>query len=258
MAIVDEFQDTDAVQWGILERAFGDPPRRLVLVGDPKQAIYAFRGGDVYAYLAARRRAGDAQVRRLDRSWRADAGVLQGLDALFGDSALGHEEIRYARTTAAPGREATRLSGLAKPAPVRLRLVGSDRPGLTLTSGTGVVQKDSAIAFVAEDLASDVVALLSQGATYDDPDEGPRPLECGDVAVLVGRNQDALTVRDALVRSGVPAVVNGDRERLRHRGGPGLARRARSGGATRRHRHGAQRRPHPPPRLDGRRGRRRG
>lgn len=209
LVIVDEFQDTDAVQWEILERAFGDPPTRLVLVGDPKQAIYAFRGADVHAYLAARRRAGEGHVRRLDRSWRADAGLLSGLDALFGDTALGHDEICYASTTAAPGREATRLSGLAKPAPVRVRLVGSDRPGLSLTPSTGVVQKDSAIAFVAEDLASDVVALLSQGATYDDPDDGERPLQCGDVAVLVGRNQDALTVRDALIRAGVPAVVNG-------------------------------------------------
>ena len=209
LVIVDEFQDTDAVQWEILERAFGDPPTRLVLVGDPKQAIYAFRGADVHAYLAARRRAGVDHLHRLDRSWRADAGVLAGLDALFGDAALGHEEIRYASTTAAPGREATRIRGLAKPAPVRVRLVGSDRPGLTRTASTGVVQKDSGIGFVAEDLASDVVALLSQGATYDDPDVGDRPLECGDVAVLVSRNQDALTVRDALVRAGVPAVVNG-------------------------------------------------
>jgi exodeoxyribonuclease V beta subunit len=209
LVIVDEFQDTDAVQWEILERAFGDPPTRLVLVGDPKQAIYAFRGADVHAYLAARRRAGAANLHRLDRSWRADAGVLRGLDSLFGDTALGHDEIRYASTTAAPGREATRIHGLAKPTPVRLRLVGGDRPGLTLTPSSGVVQKDSGIGYVAEDLASDVVALLSQGATYDDPDEGERPLRCGDVAVLVGRNQDALTVREALVRAGVPAVVNG-------------------------------------------------
>lgn len=209
LVVVDEFQDTDSVQWQILERAFAEPPTRLVLVGDPKQAIYSFRGADVHAYLAARQRAGDAHVRRLDRSWRADAGVLSGLDALFGDAALGHDEIRYTRTTPAPGREAPRIDGLAKPAPVRLRMVPSDRPGLVRTPTTGVVQKDSAIGFVAEDLAADVVALLTQGATYDDPVAGERPLECGDVAVLVGRNQDALTVRDALVAVGVPAVVNG-------------------------------------------------
>ncbi len=56
LVVVDEFQDTDAVQWHILRDAFVRPGRgRLVLVGDPKQAIYAFRGADVHAYLAARR-----------------------------------------------------------------------------------------------------------------------------------------------------------------------------------------------------------
>ena len=247
------------MQWEILERAFGDPPTRLVLVGDPKQAIYAFRGADVHAYLAARRRAGDAQVRRLDRSWRADAGVLQGLDALFGDSALGHEEIRYARTTAAPGREATRLSGLAKPAPVRLRLVGSDRPGLTLTSGTGVVQKDSAIAFVAEDLA------VRRGRAAVPGGDLRRPRR-GAATARVRRRRRA--------RRPQPGRPHGPRR-------PGARPACRrwstatgsvfGTGAARawlavleaverpgRHRHGAQRRPHPAPRLDGRRGRRRG
>ena len=56
VALVDEFQDTDPVQWEIMRRAFGDGDATLVLIGDPKQAIYAFRGADVYAYLDAARR----------------------------------------------------------------------------------------------------------------------------------------------------------------------------------------------------------
>ena len=51
--LVDEFQDTDPVQWEIMRRAFGGGGATLVLIGDPKQAIYAFRGADVYAYLEA-------------------------------------------------------------------------------------------------------------------------------------------------------------------------------------------------------------
>ena len=54
MVLVDEFQDTDPVQWEIMHRAFGHRPATLVLIGDPKQAIYAFRGADVHAYLDAR------------------------------------------------------------------------------------------------------------------------------------------------------------------------------------------------------------
>src|SRR6185295_14959441 len=52
VVLVDEFQDTDPVQWDIMRRAFGDGT--LVLIGDPKQAIYAFRGADVYAYVEAK------------------------------------------------------------------------------------------------------------------------------------------------------------------------------------------------------------
>jgi exodeoxyribonuclease V beta subunit len=59
--LVDEFQDTDPIQWRIVQRAFGDGDTTLVLIGDPKQAIYAFRGADVFAYLEAARRAGGAR-----------------------------------------------------------------------------------------------------------------------------------------------------------------------------------------------------
>ena len=50
--LVDEFQDTDASQWTVLEAAFLGH-KRLILIGDPKQAIYAFRGADVFVYLRA-------------------------------------------------------------------------------------------------------------------------------------------------------------------------------------------------------------
>ncbi len=59
MVLVDEFQDTDPAQWEILRLAFGEGGATLVLIADPKQAIYAFRGADVYAYLEAARRRRD-------------------------------------------------------------------------------------------------------------------------------------------------------------------------------------------------------
>ena len=55
VALVDEFQDTDPIQWEILRRAFGEEDATLILIGDPKQAVYSFRGADVYAYLNAAR-----------------------------------------------------------------------------------------------------------------------------------------------------------------------------------------------------------
>jgi exodeoxyribonuclease V beta subunit len=69
VALIDEFQDTDPVQWDIVARAFDGPDATLVLIGDPKQAIYAFRGADVHAYLEAVTSTADHAT--LATSWRS-------------------------------------------------------------------------------------------------------------------------------------------------------------------------------------------
>ena len=91
--LVDEFQDTDPLQWGILRHFAGHVP--LVLIGDPKQAIYAFRGADVVSYLEAVRQA-DAHA-TLARNWRSDAGLLRALNTVFGGAALGDRGSSCAR-----------------------------------------------------------------------------------------------------------------------------------------------------------------
>ena len=97
VVLVDEFQDTDPIQWSIMRRAFAGGGSTLVLIGDPKQAIYAFRGADVYAYLEAANEA--AQRPTLDINWRSDQGLIDAYDALFGGAQLGHEGIVYRRST---------------------------------------------------------------------------------------------------------------------------------------------------------------
>ncbi len=99
VVLVDEFQDTDPVQWEIMRTAFGDGATTLVLIGDPKQAIYAFRGADVYAYIQAAQTAG-AQA-TLTTNWRSDQGLLDAYDALFDGAKLGHEGIVYRQVSAA-------------------------------------------------------------------------------------------------------------------------------------------------------------
>src|SRR5690606_30304881 len=83
VALVDEFQDTDPRQWKIFDRVFGsgsDAPA-LFLVGDPKQAIYGFRGGDVHTYLAARATANEAPP--LAHNFRSRPSVLAAIEALY-------------------------------------------------------------------------------------------------------------------------------------------------------------------------------
>ncbi len=90
IVLVDEFQDTDPVQWQVLDRAFSGVAT-MVLIGDPKQAIYAFRGGDVTTYLAAAETAATRQT--LDVNWRSDQGLLDAFQQLLVGSELGDPRI---------------------------------------------------------------------------------------------------------------------------------------------------------------------
>lgn len=195
VVLVDEFQDTDPLQWGILRHFAGHLP--LVLIGDPKQAIYAFRGADVVSYLDAVGHA-DAHA-TLARNWRSDAGLLRALDTVFGGAALGDSRIVVREVESA--HPAPRLAGAPVDTPLRLRVLPRD--GLPC-SGRGLVLTAEARPRVARDVAADVTALLASGATV-----AGAPLQPGDVAVLVRTNDQGTLMRDALAAAGVPAVLSG-------------------------------------------------
>jgi exodeoxyribonuclease V beta subunit len=213
-ALVDEFQDTDPVQWDILDRAFRDPDdphRALVLIGDPKQAIYGFRGADVQAYLAATR-AADSR-RSLSTNHRSDAPLLDATDRLLSGTVFGDEDILFRSVEATEAHATSAIHDPADPAPLRFRVVG-DTPG---GGGAPAVQ-----AQVARDVAATVVSLLPVADGAPRPQLGPdrRPLECSDVAVLVRSNVQATTIQQALREAGVPSVVNGVGSVLRTTAGP--------------------------------------
>jgi exodeoxyribonuclease V beta subunit len=207
--LVDEFQDTDPVQWEIMRRAFGDGGVTLVLVADPKQAIYAFRGADVYAYLEASRQA--AARATLAVNWRSDQALLDAYDALFANSKLGHEGIVYRSVRAADANRAPRISGAPVSAALRIRVVERDSVHRTPRGFAGNV---AAREHIAKDLAGDVVALLSSRAQIESRSlagvpTGRTRVRPAHVAVLVQTHRGASLVRDALDDAGVPVVING-------------------------------------------------
>ena len=211
VALVDEFQDTDPVQWEIMRRGFGGGDATLVLIGDPKQAIYAFRGADVYAYLDAARLAGTRAT--LAVNWRSDQGLVDAYGALFGGAKLGHRGIAYRAVHAAAQNQRSRLAGAPDGAPLRIRVVHRGDGHVRLTP-YGWVKADSGREHVAADVAADIVRLLSSGAeilarSAEGIEQGRIPVRPGHVAVLVRRHRDAAGVRDSLARVGVPAVING-------------------------------------------------
>ena len=212
VVLVDEFQDTDPVQWDIMHRAFGQGGATLVLIGDPKQAIYAFRGADVHAYLDAREVVQSEWT--LDENWRSDAGLLRAYDALFADAQLGSAGITYRSISAAPPNRAPRLDGDAVGAPLRVRVVHAGGGLVELTKAKAQPQAGDARNFIARDLATEVVKLLEARPEVvtrgrDGAELARTTLHPGHIAVLVRVNSHALIVRDALHRVGVPAVIGG-------------------------------------------------
>ena len=196
IVMVDEFQDTDPVQWQVIERAFVGRAT-VVLIGDPKQAIYRFRGGDVVTYLRARDTAGTLQT--LGTNWRSDASLLESLHVVLEGAALGHPEIVVHPVRAHhPG---SRLVGAPGAAPLRLRQVVRD--GFALTRD-GEISAGDARAHIARDCAADIARLLASDATWDG-----HAVEAGHVAVLVSDRNKGMLVQEQLRARGIPAVVAG-------------------------------------------------
>ncbi len=201
VVMVDEFQDTDPVQWRILERTFHGQ-RTVVLIGDPKQAIYAFRGADVTTYLLAKEAAEEEQT--LGKNWRSDRPLVEGLLRLLGDAALGAPAIRV-HDVEAEYQHAS-LVGAPVEAPVRVRHVERSAFG---ESTNAQIKADRARQFIAGDVAADIVRLLSSGAEIVERKGGRRPIQAADIAVLVQTNDEGVLVHDALEAVDVPVVLTG-------------------------------------------------
>lgn len=197
IVMVDEFQDTDPVQWQVISRAFVGHSA-VVLIGDPKQAIYAFRGGDIVTYLDAARSAD--QRLTLAENWRSDKVLVDRLQTVLKGAALGDEDIVVHPVEARTDRH--RLTGAPRNDPFRLRVVARTEFG---TPQRRMVPIGQLRPYIAKDLAADISVLLASGAQFDG-----RPLTAGDVAVIVDSGLDAIPCRDALLELGIPVVYSGD------------------------------------------------
>ena len=162
VVLVDEFQDTDPVQWQVLDRAFSGHAT-LVLIGDPKQAIYAFRGGDIVTYLKAAETAVDpADPRDQLAQRRAARRRAAAAHARRGSSATRAITVHDGRG-AAPG--AAGSSVLRRPQPLRVRQLRA----ADFTTGRRRTPSASTCSATTSprDLATDVARLLGSDATYE-------------------------------------------------------------------------------------------
>ena len=192
VVLVDEFQDTDPVQWDILRSVFHSHAR-LVLIGDPKQAIYAFRGADIATYTDAVEFAGSTLS--LDRNYRSDAAVVSPVNALFAGVSLGSGvEVPPVEATHAERR----LVGAGAPPGMRLRCHFPDEPASAA----------AAREVVDADLVGEVVRLLTGGLLVV-KDGVEVPLAEEDIAVLVSSNKRGSQLARCLTDAGVAVAFSG-------------------------------------------------
>ena len=100
-ALVDEFQDTDELQYEIFTQLFANGDSLMFMIGDPKQAIYSFRGADLFSYLLAKEKTGHQYT--LSKNWRATPALIMALNTIFENHLrpFGYEHITYEKAVAA-------------------------------------------------------------------------------------------------------------------------------------------------------------
>jgi exodeoxyribonuclease V beta subunit len=204
-ALIDEFQDTDPIQYAIFRTVFGGGAAPLFLIGDPKQSIYSFRGADLFAYMKAARHCDHRYT--LNRNWRSEPGLIDAVNAVFANPPkvpFLYEDIPFSGAVAAEVAERPCLTvDGRREAPFHLWYVGSDR--LDAAGAKGNKQRTGDLIIGA--CAGEIARLLHLGA-QGKARIGAEPLAAQHLAVLVRTHLEARLVRDALAALSVPCVLH--------------------------------------------------
>jgi exodeoxyribonuclease V beta subunit len=200
-ALVDEFQDTDSVQGLIFERIFARSGLPLFLIGDPKQAIYGFRGADIWSYLALTR---DAETFTLGTSYRSDPGLVAAVNHVFSRPApFLVSDIEYRPVTAREGRT-DHFEGAG--GPVELVYIEAEE------GAVGPSSKPAVRAAVNRVVAAEVARLLTGGGKLRGM--ASSTIVESQIAVITRTNAQCFDVQEALRQKGIHSVVIADNDVL--------------------------------------------
>ncbi|MEO6698034.1 MAG: exodeoxyribonuclease V subunit beta [Paraperlucidibaca sp.] len=235
VALIDEFQDTDPVQFGIFQRIYGaalaqagaqeraqeslQSDLALILIGDPKQAIYSFRGADLPTYFAAREQA-SLPIHTLATNFRTDATVINGVNALYAQASrraggafaqAGDHELVYIEANAHQQQARLKVRETTQDAwkdsqGVQLEYLASEND--TYSSG---VARDM-LARAAANRIAEWLSASDAGLMAITTADGHRPICPGDIAILVRKGMEAKAMRKALASVDVPCVYGSDRD----------------------------------------------
>ncbi|RPI78577.1 MAG: exodeoxyribonuclease V subunit beta [Desulfobacteraceae bacterium] len=202
-ALIDEFQDTDPVQYDIFKRIFHGPNSTLFLIGDPKQAIYGFRGADLFTYLAAVEQIPERYT--LQENWRSQPGLIRAVNTLFSarEHPFVYEQIGFQPSFPASGQQKREQADpTGRPAALQIWFMKSDEwayQGKPIPKGRARKQ-------ITRSVAAQIARMLNQ-AEKQEQSTDQKPLGAEDIAVLVRRNSEARQMQEALNALRVPSVL---------------------------------------------------
>lgn len=203
LILVDEFQDTDPLQYQIFARIHAagkqnDPENTgLFLIGDPKQAIYAFRGADIFTYLQARKDTRAEQRFTMSSNYRSTSAMVASVNQLFDrPESFLFEDIPFSTVKAASNADEEPLSVNENKLPaLNCLLLPEGAKGKTLAKSA--LPKGDAHTAAAKFCAHEIATLIISGLS-DKAHIGEQVLTAGDIAVLVRTHKEAELIRDAL------------------------------------------------------------
>ncbi|MGL5405647.1 MAG: UvrD-helicase domain-containing protein [Propionibacteriaceae bacterium] len=201
VVLIDEFQDTDPQQWQIISKAFISQTSQVFLIGDPKQAIYGFRGADIYSYLAA---AKATTKYSLATNWRSDDALVTAISNILKPINLGHRDITVTEVAARHKNDRIKVTQARWQPPLRLRILPCQSDG---SDSIATIRS-----LIDADLIDDISGLIASEATINvgsasEPEW--RPVSHSDIAILVSTNRAGNRISQALTDAAIPHIFAG-------------------------------------------------
>jgi exodeoxyribonuclease V beta subunit len=199
VALIDEFQDTDPVQYQIFDRIYDRKKldRGLLFIGDPKQAIYSFRGADIFTYLKAKQSTGENSF-TMDVNHRSSASMVKAVNQLFSncDNPFIFNDIPFLPMEAAKRNQQKSLQvNNQKVSALAAYLLPDD-----------IATNSDYQEHMASCCATQIVTLLSNSSMLIDSENEQRPVTTADIAILVRNGREAEVIQQKLTHCGVKSV----------------------------------------------------
>ena len=201
-ALIDEFQDTDRVQYRIFKKIHEEGSLPTLFIGDPKQAIYSFRGADIFTYLEAKKDAG-GNLHTLDTNWRSDPLLVKAVNTIFAgpENPFKIEQISYKKVS--PAEEQKNDLVIDSKTASGLEIIWFDQEK-ALKGGEARISSTYADDKIGRHLCNSIPSLLDGSCLIKDEPVRPR-----DIAVLVRYGKQGQKIQQALQEVNIPSVVNG-------------------------------------------------